>query len=74
MAATAPTDRSIPPATRTSVPAAAMIRIADCWSTRFSRLLAVRNGGLAIASPMNSATNGMTIAALRTLASLARRS
>jgi hypothetical protein len=32
----APTDRSIPPAIRTIVPAAAMISVADCWS-RISR-------------------------------------
>ena len=35
----APTDRSIPPAISTIVPAAAMIRVADCWSRISSRFV-----------------------------------
>ena len=34
----------MPPATRTSVPAAAMISVADCWSRMLSRLVFVANG------------------------------
>ena len=67
---TAPTERSIPPETRTSVPAAAMIRVADCWSRMLSRLDLVANEPLATVSTMNRITNGTTIPADRTLPSL----
>ena len=43
----APTDRSMPPATSTSVPAAAMMIVADCWSRMLTRFGRRRKFGLA---------------------------
>ena len=66
-------DRSIPPETSTSVPAAAMISVADCWSRMFSRFDLVANDELAIVSVMNRMTNGITIPAVRSLPAPTRR-
>ena len=58
----------MPPATSTSVPAAAMIRIADCWSRMLSRFGLVANESLVSARTANRMMNGMRMPAVRTRA------
>ena len=57
---TAPTDRSNPPAMKTSVPPAAMIPTGVAWNARFFMFAEVRNALLDSESVMNSAMNAST--------------
>ncbi len=56
----------MPPATRTSVPAEAMISVADCCSRMFSRFGFVANDELENERTANRIRNGMRMPALRT--------
>ena len=55
----------MPPATSTSVPAAAMIRIADCWSRMLSRFGFVKNDELVSDRTTKRIANGIRIPRLR---------
>ena len=57
-AETAPTDRSMPPATSTSVSAAAMKSVEACWSRMSRRLTLVTNAPLETDSTRNKMRNG----------------
>ena len=56
----APTDRSKPPAMKTSVPPTAMIPTGAVWNARFFMFCQVRNTGLEAESVMNSPMNATT--------------
>jgi hypothetical protein len=56
----APTDRSNPPAMKTSVPPAAMIPTGAVWNARFFMLSQDRKTSLEIERVTNSATNAIT--------------
>ena len=57
----APTERSNPPAMKTSVPPQAMIPTGAAWKARLFMFAAVRNTLLVSESVMNSATNASTM-------------
>ena len=61
----APTERSIPPATSTNVPAAAMQRVAACWSRMLIRFVVCRNGWLVIERITKRMAKGMKMPAIR---------
>ena len=56
---TAPTDRSMPPAMSTSVPAEATMMMPACWSRMLARFWVRRKGGLMRPRITMVATNGM---------------